>query len=127
MKTFGRLMRISILISILAAPLAIAGDFNTSPTNSIPGYTSDGTNMVIPIAALSYLSAGQCNASTGDIRQIVFAIQETIYQKWIAIPGTNRSERVSVSRASTVYTNRIAYTYTYRADVTAQSLVVMPE
>ena len=116
-----------VAMVVVGASLGMAGDFNASPTNWIPGYTSDGTNMVIPIASLQYLSAGQSNASTGDVRQIVFAIQETIYQKWNTIPETNRSGRINVTRSSNVYTNRISYTYTYRADLRPVSLVIMPE
>lgn len=122
-----RLTGLLVAALALAAGLESMAEFNGSPTNWISGYSSDGTNMVIPIASLSYLSAGQCNATTGDVRQIVFAIQETIYQKWITIPTTNQSGRVTVSRASTVYTNRIAHIYTYRADLTPASLIVMPE
>ena len=119
----------ALLVGVLmvAARFGFGGEFVASPTNWIAGYTSDGTNMVIPIASLNYLSAGQCDGSTGDVRQIVFAIQETIYQKWVSIPTTNRSGRVSVGRSSAVNTNRISYTYTYRADVLPVSLVVMPE
>lgn len=116
-----------MVLVVLAMANQGRAEFNAAPTNWIAGYTTDGTNMVIPIAALNYLNAGQCHGSTGDIRQIVFAIEEAIYQKWIAIPVSNRSGRVSVARASNVLTNRISYIYTYRADVLPASLVVMPE
>jgi hypothetical protein len=124
--------RAMMMMAALAAVMAfatpgMAADVSMAPTNWIAGYTSDGTNMVIPIASLPYLDAGQCSAETGDVRQIVFAIQEEIYQKWILIPATNRSDRIGVARSSVVYSNRIANTYSYRADLAPVSLVVLPE
>jgi hypothetical protein len=116
-----------VAVLVLMAQLGMAQGFNASPTNWIPGYTSNGTNMVIPIASVPFLSASQAATSTGDVRQIVFAIQEAIYQKWLTIPSSNQSDRITVSRASTVYSNRITYIYTYRVDVVPASLVVMPE
>lgn len=123
MKKIGLLAAVLVLVAVLAQ----GADFSKVPSNWINGYSCDGTNMVIPIAAMPYLSAGQCDAATGDVRQIVFALQETIYQKWLTIPSSNRSERIQVSRSSTVYTNRITHTYTYQVSVIPASLIVMPE
>ena len=122
-------MKKTLMIAALAAACACASAsaFDASPTNWIAGYTSDGTNMVIPIASLPYLDAGQCSAATGDVRQIVFAMQEAVYQKWLTIPATNRSRRVSVNRSSSVFSNRITYSYYYQADVVPSSLTLMPE
>ncbi len=124
-------MKMMIALVMVVAFIGMAGpagaQFVAAPTNWIAGYSFDGTNMSIPIAALNYLTAGQCSASTGDIRQIVFAMQETVYQKWISIPTTNRSGRINVSRTSSVYTNRISYTYSYQADTVPSTLYVMPE
>ena len=122
-----KMMMVAMAALMALASVAMAADVSMAPTNWIAGYTSDGTNMVIPIASLPYLTAGQCSAATGDVRQIVFAIQEEIYQKWILIPATNRSDRIGVSRSSVVYSNRIANTYSYRADLAPVSLVVLPE
>ncbi len=127
MKTTMKAMMAILVAMIMLTAGVLAADFDAAPTNWISGYSTDGTNMVIPIAALTYLTAGQCDAATGDVRQIVFAIQEAIYQKWISIPESNRSARVSVSRSSVVYSNRISNTYSYRADLAPVSLVLLPE
>ena len=43
------------------------------PTDWIPGYTSDGTNLTIPIASLAGLTAADADAATGDIRKVILA------------------------------------------------------
>jgi hypothetical protein len=40
----------------------------------IPGYSSDGTNITLPIASLIGLSAAEADAITGDWREILQAI-----------------------------------------------------
>ena len=121
--------KIQIILALIVLVLAVSASaqFAQAPTNFIAGYTSDGTNLIIPITELEYLTVGQASASTGDIRQIVFAIQETIYQKWNSIPASNRSSRINVSRIGSAYSNRISYTYTYRADTAPDTLILLPE
>jgi hypothetical protein len=54
--------------------------FDKTPTTWLSGYTSDGTDISLPIANISELSAIEAAADTGDIREIVFAILEMLYQ-----------------------------------------------
>jgi hypothetical protein len=59
-----------------------------------PGYSSDGTNITIPIADLPGLSAAEADATTGDWREILQAIlrsswqHEDPIQDWFSKPNT---------------------------------------
>jgi hypothetical protein len=56
--------------------------FNDAPTTLWPDYTSDGTNITIPIAALDGLTVGEAHTTTGDWRSIMLAICSTAYRHY---------------------------------------------
>jgi hypothetical protein len=56
--------------------------FNDAPTTLWPSYTSDGTNITIPIAALDGLTDAEAHTSTGDWRSIMLAICSTAYRHY---------------------------------------------
>lgn len=49
-------------------------DYRVAPEQVIPGYSSDGTNITLPIASLIGLTAAEADAVTGDWREILQAI-----------------------------------------------------
>lgn len=53
--------------------------FNKAPTELFPGYSSDGTNITIPIADLLGLTAANAHTTTGDWRAIMLALCATAY------------------------------------------------
>jgi len=56
--------------------------FVKAPTSLWPSYTSDGTNITIPIAALDGLTAAEAHTSTGDWRSIMLSICSTAYRHY---------------------------------------------
>jgi len=56
--------------------------FVKAPTSLWPSYTSDGTNITIPIAALDGLTAAEADATTGDLRSIMLAFCSTGYRHY---------------------------------------------
>jgi hypothetical protein len=48
--------------------------YRLSPEKVLPGYSSDGTNISIPIASVIGLTAAEADAVTGDWREILQAI-----------------------------------------------------
>jgi hypothetical protein len=56
--------------------------FNKAPTAIFPGYSSDGTDITIPIADLDGLTAAEANATTGDWREIIYAICVTAFKHY---------------------------------------------
>ena len=74
-------MKIRTFIISLAASLLAFSAFGAflSPTNAAPGawftnWTENGTNITLPLASLDKLDAAQADGTTGDIRQVVYAL-----------------------------------------------------
>lgn len=66
--------------------------FNKAPTSIWPSYSSDGTNITIPIAALDGLTAAEANASTGDWREIALAFSHTLYRHYYGLAAADRPD-----------------------------------
>jgi hypothetical protein len=64
--------------------------FNDAPTTLWPGYTSDGTDITIPIAALDGLTDAEAHTSTGDWRSIMLAICSTAYRHYSGLATAER-------------------------------------
>lgn len=52
--------------------------FNPAPTALFPGYTSDGTSITIPLAAIPGLTSVEANATTGDWRNVFLSLCHTV-------------------------------------------------
>jgi hypothetical protein len=56
--------------------------FNKAPTELWPSYTSDGTNITIPIAAIDGLTAAEAHTTTGDWRSIMLSLVSTAHRHY---------------------------------------------
>lgn len=79
--------------------------FNYAPTSIWPSYSSDGTNITIPIAQLPGLSAAEADAVTGDWREVMQTMVRTL---------NNYLEQIALSaRTRTVTANEFIQSYDY--------------
>lgn len=76
--------------------------FSAVPTDHIAGYSSDGTNITIPIASLPELTAAEANASTGDIRKILYALACKAYDIYNTLAVANRPAEMVVAKNTQV-------------------------
>lgn len=83
------------------------------PSTWIPGYTFDGTNVISPLASLPQLSSGEANATTGDIRAVMFALEEAMRAKFAATLPANRPTKWTVSGFTTAQQDAATETKTY--------------
>ena len=74
--------------------------FNKAPTALWPSYTYANDALVIPLAALDGLSAAEANATTGDWRAIMQALQVTLYNHYNELPALDKPESMVVSTPS---------------------------
>ena len=108
--------------------------FNDAPTTIWPSYTSDGTNITIPIAALDGLTAGLAHTSTGDWRAIVLAFQQTVFRHYNALAAENRPLAVvpkapsqfAMSSGSFVGQTRITYSIEFYSPFGTPSVAAEP-
>lgn len=73
--------------------------WDPKPSSWIASWSEDGTNITIPIASLSQLTAGEADGTTGDSRECIMALMERTYAWYEAIADADRPACLQVSRA----------------------------
>lgn len=105
--------------------------FNIAPTTIFPGYTSDGTEITIPIAALDGLTAAEANATTGDVREVLRSILLTANNAIIALPSADKPSKMSITasnpQALSAEQQRHTYTAQFTVNVDPALASVAPE
>lgn len=118
------------VLAVLAAMVVTAGaGWVAAPTNWITGYTSDGTNVTIPISTLTGLAAGDASASTGDVRKVMYAMTDVFYSTFAAAASTNQPAKIIISRQGTEVqgTNLLRRVYSIVVDLVVTNLQVVSE
>lgn len=67
------------------------------PDHWIASYTYTSSNLTIPLASLTGLTAGEANATSGDIRRILVCLMDTLNA--YALAHTTASTTMSIQRA----------------------------
>jgi len=92
--------------------------FDKTPKTWIPGWSADGTDITIAALATEFpkLTAAEADASSGDIRKILFAICDKINSVWTGLASTDRPTKMKVSRSSYLNetTGLTTQTYTFQ-------------
>jgi len=65
----------------------------------ISGYSSDGTDLTIPIASFPELSTAEAHTSTGDFANFLYAFMEQIFSVWATIPNAARPQKMFISKS----------------------------
>lgn len=68
------------------------------PTDLIPGYTSDGTSITIPLASLPQLTAAEANATTGNGMEVLRAIVDASQTNLAGLAPEARPVRASMTK-----------------------------
>ena len=79
--------------------------FNKAPTALFAGYSSDGTNITIPLANIPGLTAAEADATTVDWRSIFLSMCNTVLTHYDALaladrPAAFLADLPSVGRVS---------------------------
>jgi hypothetical protein len=103
--------------------------FDPKPSTWLPNWSEDGTTISLPIASLSELTAAEADATTGDIRKVVFALCEHLHEKWNETASADRPAEMTISKTASqnVATGEIANTYTFRFNTEIISQEVVAE
>lgn len=102
--------------------------FNPAPTSIWPSYTSDGTNITIPIAALDGLTAAQANATTGDWRAIAVSFADTLQRHYFELADADKPTALIVMTPfpQAVTSGDFAGTYRTQYQMTCYGTVATP-
>lgn len=96
-----------------------------APSEYILNYSSDGTNITIPIASLTGLTAEAAHPTTGDIRTVLKAILATVKgQTDLGVLVLGQSAAITVtSEAQNSGMIRTSYTVRFVEQPTAYAFV----
>jgi len=72
------------------------------PGTWITGWTEDGTNIAIANLATAFpeMTAAEADATTGDIRKVLFAIMEQLWAKWLTVSVADRPAMMTIYRST---------------------------
>jgi len=70
--------------------------FDLSPNQWIANFSEDGTDITIPLASLTGLTAAEADGEDGDIRKVLFAILNDVYTVWAATAAADLPEGMKI-------------------------------
>lgn len=100
------------------------------------GYELDAGNHVLKLntadaasdKTLAQLTDAEGHATTGDIRKVIFALLEALYQAHAAVDAADRPSRVTLYKSSQATGGVLTHTYTVVCvnDITAEAVADEP-
>jgi len=93
-------------------------------SNSVGFNTNDSaTNKTLP-----QLTTAEANATSGNIREVIFAMVEAFYQAYITKDTVDRPTKLTISRnGNTTSTGNINYVYNFQIEVSPTAVNVANE
>jgi hypothetical protein len=88
--------------------------FNGAPTQLFPGYSSDGTNITIPIADIEGLTAAEANSTTGDWREIFYGLCTTVFIHYNGLVAADKPQAFKANPPSRYAVESGALSGTFR-------------
>ena len=105
-----------------------------APSEIFDGYTSDGTTITIPLAALPGLTAAEANATTGNVMEVSRQIVDRLHSGITALVPTARPTKAAVTKqnpsiatGATVSPGTLRQAYTLTFDLTPTALELASE
>ena len=83
-------------VSTQSVPGGGGAVFNPAPDSLWSGYSYSADTLHIPLAALPNLSAAACDATTGDWRAIVLALQSQFWLHYSGLATEDRPQALTV-------------------------------
>lgn len=89
--------------------------FTETPTGWFPSWSEDGTNITVPLASFSGLTAAHADAAGGDIREIIYAILETCWAKFEGLAAAARPTMMIIKKdsSSNEIDSSVTHKYTF--------------
>lgn len=99
---------------------------NLGPSGWFDNWSSDGTNITLPIASLPGLDVLDAGAASGDIREVALAWSERLHTVYFDLPTADRPTKMTVAKSVSAISNgtqiRSQFTFTFVTEITEQSV-----
>jgi hypothetical protein len=104
---------------------------NILPTVVFPNYTTDGTDITIPIASLVGLTADEANATDGDGRELIRSLVATMKASIDALDTASKPTKLTVTASNPSGLNassiRQLTTFSFDLEVNPATVQMAPE
>ena len=87
--------------------------FSAVPNTWIDSWSEDGTTISVPIASFPELTAAEADGTTGDIRKIVWAIMQKLYNEFNGRATADRPTKMNITKSSSINTTTGVVTNTF--------------
>jgi hypothetical protein len=74
--------------------------FDKTPNTWLPGITVENNNLVIPLSVIPELQSSEVVGSNADIRKVMFALVDMLYNRWNSTLQADRPVRMSITRST---------------------------
>jgi len=102
-----------------------------SPAAWLASWSEDGTNITLPIASLPETNATEADGTTGDIRKVMLAVLEELYQHQLSLAAADRPVNMVITRSTSVNdtTGEITrnYVFTFKTESAVGGIEVSDE
>jgi hypothetical protein len=68
---------------------------DNTPAAWIPGWATLGTTISFPAPSIPELDLAEADADTGDIRKVIFALLEKIYDHYAGLPSADQPSNLT--------------------------------
>lgn len=101
--------------------------FDPAPSTWLDNWSEDGTDITVPIATFDELTAAEADAATGDIRKVMWAIMQKIYDSWNNTDSADRPTKFTIAKTAVIdsTTGVVTNTFTVRfyTEISTQEVV----
>jgi len=76
--------------------------FDPLPPSWMANWSEDATNITVPLATFTKLTAAEADASSGDIRKVLYAMCDHLWGIWNATAVADRPANMTITRGSQI-------------------------
>ena len=87
--------------------------YDAKPSTWLSGWSEDATNITLPIASIPETNASECDGASGDIRKVMLAVLEELYQHQLSLAAADKPVNMVISRSTSVNDTTSVITRTY--------------
>ena len=98
--------------------------FNPAPNALFPSWAEDGTNITVPLASITDLTAVEADGTTGDWRAVMLRILDHVWDYQQGLATADKPTKVTISRTRRESGANIIneYRFNFSTDIDANSM-----
>jgi hypothetical protein len=85
--------------------------FDPKPNSLFASWSEDGTNITVPIASITDLTAVEADGVTGDSRAVMLRILDHVFTYMNTLPAADKPTKLSITRNRREQGGAIVYQY----------------